>query len=94
MKSVNPPSVSVHRLHGKMIKKGKGSLEITYPEDDSVLSLKYRDELISPDNFGLVQRTKSTQHLDIAFRVSISHCAEELIVDALPKDSLKKDFFK
>lgn len=51
-------------------------LEITYPEDDGVLSLKDGDELVSAGNFGLVQWPKSTQNLDVAFRVRISHCAE------------------
>jgi len=72
------------------VPKKKESLEITYPEDDGVFSLKYWDELISPKNFGLVQRTKSTQHLDIAFSVGISHCGRN-IVDELPRD--KEDFF-
>lgn len=50
----------------------------TYPEDDSVFSLKYWDKLISADNFGLVQWTKSTQHLDIAFTVRIGHCENKI----------------
>lgn len=50
-------------------------LEITYPEDDGVLSLKDGDELVSSGNFGLVQWPKSTQNLDVAFRVRISHRA-------------------
>lgn len=50
-------------------------LEITYPEDDGVLSLKDGDELVSAGDLGLVQWPKSTQNLDVAFRVRISHCA-------------------
>lgn len=47
----------------------------THPEDDGVLSLEDGDELVSAGDFGLVQWPKSTQHLDVAFRVGISHCA-------------------
>lgn len=58
-----------------MIRAGKRLFEITYPEEDGVLFLKYGDELVSAGNFGLVQWPESTQHLDVAFRVRISHCA-------------------
>lgn len=56
MISVTP---SVHQVHGDVAEWKEGG-EKTYPEDDSVFSLKYWDELISADNFGLVQWTKST----------------------------------
>lgn len=74
-----PPTTRfIHRAENvakKQIRRGKRSLEITYPEDDGVLLLKYGDELVSAGNFGLVQWPESTQHLDVAFRVRISHCA-------------------
>lgn len=65
---------------------GEGSSEITYPEDDCVFSLKYWDKLISADNFGLVQWTKSTQHLDIAFCVCIIHCVERNLDEDVEKE--------
>lgn len=72
----NPAALASIHCTKKVAGEGAGGLlEITYPEDDSVLSLEYGDELVSAGNFGLVQWPKSTQHLDIAFRVRISHRA-------------------
>lgn len=59
---------------------------ITYPEDNGVLSLKDGDELVSAGNFGLVQWPKSTQNLDVAFRVRISHCAGTNSGRSAPRD--------
>lgn len=54
-------------------KKGKKAPETTYPEDDSVFSLKHWDKLISAGDFWLVQRAEATQHLDVAFSVDVRH---------------------
>lgn len=67
--------------------------EITYPEEDGVLFLKYGDELVSAGNFGLVQWPESTQNLDVAFRVRISHCAGTKQWPAGSK-GIKRDFHR
>ena len=50
--------------------------EVAHPKNDSVIALKRWDELISTDDFRLIQWAKTTQHLNVAFCVSYSHREE------------------
>lgn len=38
----------------------------SYPDDDGVVSLKRWEKFVSSQNLGLIQRAKTTQHLDVA----------------------------
>lgn len=49
-------------------------MNATYPQDDSVISLKYGEKFVSTKDFILVQWTKTAQHLDVAFCTGFSHC--------------------
>lgn len=44
-----------------------------YPDADSVVSLKRGEKSVSSQNLGLIQRTKATQHLDVALCDRLGH---------------------
>lgn len=44
-----------------------------YPDGDGVVSLKRREKFVSSQDLGLIQRTKSTQHLDVALCDRLGH---------------------
>lgn len=44
-----------------------------YPDDDGVVSLKRREKFVSSHDLGLIQRTKTTQHLDVALCDRLGH---------------------
>lgn len=51
---------------------------VTYPDDNSVISLKFGEKLIPSYNLRLVERAKATQHFYVALRWDIGHCADSL----------------
>lgn len=48
----------------------------TYPDDDSVVSLEFREKLVPSQDLRLVQWAKATQHFYVALRWDIGHCAD------------------
>ena len=49
---------------------------VTYPDDDSVISLKFGEKQVPAHDLRLVQRPKATQHFYVALRWDIGHCAD------------------
>lgn len=49
---------------------------VTYPNDDSVISLKFGEKQVPAHDLRLVQGPKATQHFYVALRWDIGHCAD------------------